>query len=150
MTRCECQDNRPAWWVEEGRSISGLLADRLEAMVAVDERHLRADPRTARVGYWTTWGRSGRSLTAGRPTWDNSQMDWTDAIGIDAGVLGGKPVIRGTRLAVEFVVGLLAQGWTFEQILDNYPGITREQILACLAYAADSLRGGGPASSARA
>jgi uncharacterized protein (DUF433 family) len=66
---------------------------------------------------------------------------WTNAIGIDAGVLGGKPVIRGTRLAVEFVVGLLAQGWTFEQILDNYPGITREQILARLAYAADSLRG---------
>ena len=59
-------------------------------------------------------------------------MDWKAHIGIDAGVLGGKPVIRGTRLAVDFIVGLLAQGWTFEQVLDSYPGITREQILACL------------------
>ena len=68
-------------------------------------------------------------------------MDWTAAIGIDASVLGGKPVIRGTRLAVEFVVGLLAQGWTIEQVLDNYPGVTRDQVLACLAYAAEALRG---------
>ena len=70
-------------------------------------------------------------------------MDWKAHIGIDTGVLGGKPVIRGTRLAVDFIVGLLAQGWTFEQVLDSYPGITREQILACLAYAADSLSGEG-------
>ncbi len=64
-------------------------------------------------------------------------------IGIDTGVLGGKPVILGTRLAVDFIVGLLAQSWTFEQVLDSYPGIAREQILACLAYAADSLSGEG-------
>ena len=68
-------------------------------------------------------------------------MDWRAHIGIDADVLGGKPVIRGTRLAVDFVVGLLAQGWSLEQVLDSYPGITREQVLACLAYAAESLGG---------
>jgi uncharacterized protein (DUF433 family) len=68
-------------------------------------------------------------------------MDWKAHIGIDTGVLAGKPVIRGTRLAVDFVVGLLAQGWSIDQILDNYPGITREQVLACLAYAAESLGG---------
>jgi uncharacterized protein (DUF433 family) len=68
-------------------------------------------------------------------------MDWTAAIGIDSGVLGGKPVIRGTRLAVEFIVGLLAQGWTIEQLLENYPGITPDQVLACLADAAEALRG---------
>jgi len=52
-------------------------------------------------------------------------MDWKAHIGIDATVLGGKPVIRGTRLAVDFIVGLLAQGWSFEQVQDSYPGIAR-------------------------
>jgi len=47
-------------------------------------------------------------------------MDWRAHIGIDAGVLGGKPVIHGTRLAVDFVVSLLAQGWSVEQLLESY------------------------------
>ncbi len=68
-------------------------------------------------------------------------MDWKAHIAIDAGVLGGKPVIRGTRLAVDFIVSLLAQDWSVEQVLESYPGVTREQVLACLAYAADSLTG---------
>jgi uncharacterized protein (DUF433 family) len=68
-------------------------------------------------------------------------MDWKAHIGIDAGVLGGKPVIRGTRLAVDFIVSLLAQGWSVEQVLESYPGVTRDQVLACLGYAADSLSG---------
>lgn len=54
---------------------------------------------------------------------------------IDPKILSGKPIIRGTRLAVEFIVDLLAQGWSFELIEDNYPGIHREHILACLEYA---------------
>jgi uncharacterized protein (DUF433 family) len=54
-------------------------------------------------------------------------------------ILAGKPVIRGTRLAVEFVIGLLADGWREADILDNYPGLTHEDILACLAYARDTL-----------
>ncbi len=58
-----------------------------------------------------------------------------DHIVLDPNILTGKPVIRGTRLAVEFIVDLLAQGWSFEQILDNYPGISRKDILACLEYA---------------
>ena len=62
-------------------------------------------------------------------------MDWRDRIVIDPGILVGKPVIRGTRLAVEFIIDLLAQGWTGEEILRNYPGLTREDIQACLAYA---------------
>jgi uncharacterized protein (DUF433 family) len=68
-----------------------------------------------------------------------TNMDWEPHIALDAEVLGGKPVIRGARLAVDFVVGLLAQGWSVEQILENYPGVTRDQVLACLAYAAESL-----------
>ena len=66
-------------------------------------------------------------------------MDWQEHITVDPAVLVGKPVIRGTRLAVEFIVELLAQGWTQEEILDNYPGITREDIQACLAYASAML-----------
>jgi uncharacterized protein (DUF433 family) len=63
-----------------------------------------------------------------------------DRIVIDPAVLAGKPVIRGTRLAVEFVVDLLAQGWSVEQVLDNYPGLTREDVQACLEYASEVLR----------
>lgn len=62
-------------------------------------------------------------------------MDWHDRITIDPGVLVGKPVVRGTRLAVEFIVGLLAEGWSEAEILRNYPGLTREDVLACRAYA---------------
>ena len=43
--------------------------------------------------------------------------------------------MKGTRLAGEFLLGLLAQGWSEAEILRNYPGLTREQILACVAYA---------------
>ena len=63
-----------------------------------------------------------------------------DRIVIDPAVLTGKPVIRGTRLAVEFVVDLLAQGWSVEQVLDNYPGLTADDVRACLAYASEVLR----------
>ena len=58
---------------------------------------------------------------------------------LDPKVLAGKPVIRGTRLSVEFVIGLMADGWTEADILANYQGITRDDIIACLAYARDTL-----------
>jgi uncharacterized protein (DUF433 family) len=54
-------------------------------------------------------------------------------------VLVGKPVIRGTRLAVQFVIGLMADGWSESDILDNYPGVSHDDIIACLAYARDTL-----------
>ena len=60
-------------------------------------------------------------------------------IALDPDVLAGKPVVRGTRLAVEFVIGLLADGWTEAEITANYPGVAHEDILACLAYARDVL-----------
>jgi uncharacterized protein (DUF433 family) len=55
-------------------------------------------------------------------------------------VLAGKPVIRGTRLSVEFVIGLMADGWTEADVLQNYPCIEHDDIIACLAYARDTLR----------
>ena len=60
-------------------------------------------------------------------------------ITLDPKVLAGKPVVRGTRLSVEFVIGLMAEGWSEADILANYPGITHEDIIACLAYARDTL-----------
>jgi uncharacterized protein (DUF433 family) len=54
-------------------------------------------------------------------------------------VLAGKPVISGTRLSVEFVIGLMADGWREADIIANYPGLTHEDIIACLAYARDVL-----------
>jgi uncharacterized protein (DUF433 family) len=62
------------------------------------------------------------------------------SIALDPDVLAGKPVIRGTRLSVEFVIGLLADGWSEADILANYPAITHEDVLACLSYARDTLR----------
>ncbi|HEY5047424.1 MAG TPA: DUF433 domain-containing protein [Rhizomicrobium sp.] len=56
-------------------------------------------------------------------------------IALDAGVLCGKPVVRGTRLAVEFIIGLMAEGWNEADILANYQGLTHEDIAACVASA---------------
>jgi uncharacterized protein (DUF433 family) len=67
-------------------------------------------------------------------------MTWQDRIVVDPGVLVGKPVIKGTRVAVEFLVELLAEGWTHEQILKNYPQLTADDIQAALHYAAEALK----------
>lgn len=67
-------------------------------------------------------------------------MTIQDRIVIDPEILVGKPVVRGTRLAVEFIIDLLAQGWSEAEVLRNYPGLTREDILACLAYAGQRLK----------
>ena len=66
-------------------------------------------------------------------------MNWHEHITADPTVLVGKPVIKGTRLAVEFILELIAEGWSEADLLRNYPGLTREQILACVAYAKDRL-----------
>ena len=58
----------------------------------------------------------------------------------DENILIGKPAIKGTRLAAEFIVGLLRHGWTEAEILKNYPHILQEDIRACLAYASAVLR----------
>ncbi len=67
-------------------------------------------------------------------------MNWQDRIVIDPNVLVGKPVIKGTRISVEFVVDLLGRGWTVEQILKEYDHLKREDIQACLAYAGEMLK----------
>ncbi len=62
-------------------------------------------------------------------------MPLSERIVVDPEVLAGKPVIRGTRLAVEFILELLAAGQSENDLLANYPGLAREDILACLSYA---------------
>jgi len=66
-------------------------------------------------------------------------MNWQERIVINPSILVGKPVIRGTRISVEFVIGLLGQGWTIEQVLEEYDHIKREDIQACLSYASEVL-----------
>jgi uncharacterized protein (DUF433 family) len=62
-------------------------------------------------------------------------MPLSERIVVDPQVLAGKPVIRGTRLAVEFILDLLAAGQSENEILASYPGLTRDDILACFSYA---------------
>jgi uncharacterized protein (DUF433 family) len=66
-------------------------------------------------------------------------MGWEERIELNPGILVGKPVVKGTRLAVEFIVELLADGWSEDAILAEYPGLTREDIHACLHYASERL-----------
>jgi uncharacterized protein (DUF433 family) len=59
-------------------------------------------------------------------------MTYDDRIIVDPEILVGKPVIKGARLAVEFIIELLANGWSHDDILKNYSGLTYEDILACV------------------
>ena len=67
-------------------------------------------------------------------------MNWEERITIDPDILVGKPIIKVTRLAVEFIIDLLAQGWPEAEILRNYPGVQSADIQACLAYASQVLK----------
>jgi uncharacterized protein (DUF433 family) len=69
-------------------------------------------------------------------------MDWAERIVSNPGVLLGKPTIRGTRLSVEFILERLADGWTEQQLLENYPRLTPEDLRAVFAYATESLKDG--------
>ncbi|MBI4136108.1 MAG: DUF433 domain-containing protein [Candidatus Vogelbacteria bacterium] len=64
-------------------------------------------------------------------------MNYRPYIEINPKKLAGKPIIKGTRIAVELVLRLLAQGATAEEIIRTYPHLTRVQIRACLAYATE-------------
>lgn len=67
-------------------------------------------------------------------------MDWRDHIHSDPDVVSGKPVVKGTRLAVDFILNLLAEGWSEEDILDNYPSLDSTALRAVFAYAAECMR----------
>ena len=67
-------------------------------------------------------------------------MNWQQRITVDPNVLVGKPIVKRTRISVEFVIDLLARGWTTEQILKEYDHLTPDDIQACLAYASEMLK----------
>lgn len=66
-------------------------------------------------------------------------MDWQDFIHSDPEILVGKPVVKGTRLAIDFILGLFAAGWTEEQVLENYPTLTPMGLRAVFAFAAECM-----------
>jgi uncharacterized protein (DUF433 family) len=74
-----------------------------------------------------------RVTSAWTPNMDENPL--LERITVDSGIFGGKPIVRGRRLAVEHVLGMLAAGDDFETLLEGYPFLEREDILACLAYA---------------
>lgn len=65
--------------------------------------------------------------------------EWKERITVDPKVLAGKPIIKDTRIAVEFILDLLANDWTTEKILKNYPQLKKEDITAALKYATEIL-----------
>ena len=67
-------------------------------------------------------------------------MMWQDRIVTDDNILVGKPIIKGTRLSVEFIIGLLGEGWKHKEILKNYPQLTEEDILAAIKYSAEVVK----------
>ena len=66
--------------------------------------------------------------------------DKEDRIICNPGVLAGKPVIRGTRISVEFILEVMAAGWSVADILENYPGVTQDDVIACLDYAREAIQ----------
>ncbi|MBW4687334.1 MAG: DUF433 domain-containing protein [Komarekiella atlantica HA4396-MV6] len=67
-------------------------------------------------------------------------MPYQNIITIEPGKRGGQPCIRGMRITVYDVLSYLASGMTYEEVLDDFPYLTQEDILACLSYAADRER----------
>ncbi|MFI5200924.1 MAG: DUF433 domain-containing protein [Candidatus Kapaibacterium sp.] len=66
-------------------------------------------------------------------------MEWQNYIHSNPAILSGRPVVKGTRLSVEFILKLFANGWTEEQVLRNYIHLTPESLRAVFAYAAEGL-----------
>jgi uncharacterized protein (DUF433 family) len=66
-------------------------------------------------------------------------VDWRMFIHSDSDILRGKPVVKGTRLSVDFILGLFANGWTFKEISESYPRLSPEAIQAVFAYASECL-----------
>lgn len=69
-------------------------------------------------------------------------MDWKKYIVSDKEILLGKPTVKGTRLSVDHIVSLLAQGWDEQQILENYPRLTKESLKAVFSYIHECIQDG--------
>lgn len=67
-------------------------------------------------------------------------MDWRQYIHSEPKILLGKPTVKGTRLSVEFILGLFANGWTVQQVLENYPTLTPEAVQAVFVFVGECMR----------
>lgn len=67
-------------------------------------------------------------------------MDWNKYIHSDNEVLLGKPIVKGTRLSVDFILGLFAEGWDVETVIKNYPSLNNDIIKTIFAYAAETVQ----------
>lgn len=66
-------------------------------------------------------------------------IDWRTIIHSDPAILVGKPVVKGTRLSVDFILRLFGNGWTVQEVLENYPGLSAESLQAVFAYAGECM-----------
>jgi len=126
-------DDIAAYLLYEPVEVIEYTADGL--VTAAIGRMARANPRGLPRAVYAGSRGTGNITHAGRES-----MDWRAYIHSDAEVLLGKPVIRGTRLAVDFLLGLLAAGWTEQQVLTSYPGLTPESLQAVFAFAAECVK----------
>lgn len=69
-------------------------------------------------------------------------MNWRNHIETNDNILLGKPVVKGTRISIEHIIKLLASGWSENQILENYPRLTKESLQAVFAYIQDIMKDG--------
>ena len=67
-------------------------------------------------------------------------MNWKAHIHSNPKILLGKPVIKGTQISVEFILGLFSEGWTQQQVIENYPTLNAESLQAVFAFAAECLK----------
>lgn len=68
------------------------------------------------------------------------ELNWRNYIHSDPDILLGKPTIKGTRIAVELILELLANGWSVETILKSYPNLTENDLKAVFAYLKDCIQ----------
>ena len=66
-------------------------------------------------------------------------MRWQEFIHSDPDILIGKPVVKGTRLSIDFILRLFGNGWTMSQVLESYPQLTIDSLHAVFAFDAESL-----------
>jgi uncharacterized protein (DUF433 family) len=121
------------------QDLKPLVPSILSALDAVNCRPCRAQPRAPFAEKPRSHRAAFSSIVLPRRRSRRPVITEPARITLDPKVLAGKPVVRGTRLSVEFVIGLMAEGWNEADILANYPGITHEDVIACLVYARDTL-----------
>ena len=78
-----------------------------------------------------------KAIPSGRQ--EKKAVEWRMFIHTDAEILGGRPVVKGTRLSVDFILRLFANGWTFNEIFESYPRLSPEALQAVFAYAGECL-----------